>query len=264
MKCLNVSPNWFLSIHSDNSWTTTQLLDSPVFILHRADVSCFHRDARLFLKGYTSRTNAKLLICFSLPICFFLISNLLREVVVQEQMHTVQEDNLVSFVAWWESRAFQVLMAVIIWRSGNEAVNEALKWANSSLRYGRAIRCWSWETCTSSDLHNGNLLHLLSLIHQVTQQTLKYMEGVSGEGGKCSLGRSGMDVLFKVIHVQSSIVWVRPGQCWGMRGTVCVGWFFAAVVVLPCKGCENAFAPWVWGGGRERAGSRAGLSSFRC
>lgn len=59
--------------------------------------------------------------------------------MVQEQMHTVQEDNLVSFVAWWESRAFQILLAVIIW-SGNETVNEALKWGNSIFCYGRAIK----------------------------------------------------------------------------------------------------------------------------
>lgn len=70
MKCLNASLDWLLTIHSDNSRTTTQLLDSPIFILHGADVSCFHHDARLFLKGYTSRKNANLLICFSLPICF--------------------------------------------------------------------------------------------------------------------------------------------------------------------------------------------------
>lgn len=34
------------------------------------------------------------------------------EVVVQKQMRAVQEDNLASFVAWWESVGFQVLLEV--------------------------------------------------------------------------------------------------------------------------------------------------------
>lgn len=38
--------------------------------VYRAVVCCLHGNARLCVKSYTSRTNAKLLSCFSLPVCF--------------------------------------------------------------------------------------------------------------------------------------------------------------------------------------------------